>query len=148
VCLSRNVAAIVGDDRGVTLDARLGRIHANATNWTQPSAETASHDAGYVDGAIASGTRAANEVILGRRTRNHGDDPTDFSPYARVRRGDERTNRSSSRRGDAQARHRARNLNVVLLHDHWITDVDGVEVPFRVLGAEADAAVAHVLESE
>lgn len=83
-----------------------------------------------------------------RRTRNHGDDPADFSPYVRVRRGDERTNRSSSRCRDAQARHRARNLNVVLLHDHWIADIDGVEVPFRVLGTEADAAVTHVLEPE
>jgi hypothetical protein len=45
-------------------------------------------------------------------------------------------------------RHCSRNFDAVFLHDHGVTDVDRVVVPFRVLGAQADAAVADILIPE
>jgi hypothetical protein len=45
-------------------------------------------------------------------------------------------------------RHRSRNLDAVFLHDDRVANVDRVEVPLRVLGAQADAAVADILIPE
>ena len=41
-----------------------------------------------------------------------------------------------------------RNFQAVFLHDDRVAHVDGVEIPFRVLGAEADAAVTDVVMPE
>ena len=52
------------------------------------------------------------------------------------------------RPGIGPRRHRTGHFEAVLLHDHRVADVDRVEVPLRVLGAQADAAVADILVSE
>jgi hypothetical protein len=99
VCLSRSVTAIFRGDRGVTLDASnfirpldgrfvlpkdtyMGSVYkAIAVYWHQTLGQLRVPAAG-------PDTRKRDQLDAAvRRTRDHGDDPTDSSPYARVRRG-------------------------------------------------------------
>lgn len=53
-----------------------------------------------------------------------------------------------SERGASLTRHCSRYFNAIFLHDYRIADVDRIEIPFCVLSAQADTAMAHILVPE
>jgi len=55
---------------------------------------------------------------------------------------------TSTRCRASRTRHCSRNFDAVFLHNHRVANVDRVEVPLSVLGAESHTAVADILIPE